>query len=97
MAYDVDTLLAAFQASVIYIVVQEEETPSLACHMQHGGIVHSILNNCAVSLSQTRTSQRATNRPWIIRIWEDNYTISVIMSQSLKSLTMFDKCARNGC
>ena len=48
MAYDVETLLAAFQASFIYTIVQGEETPSLTCN---SGVVHSILNNCAVGLS----------------------------------------------
>lgn len=52
MAYDVETLLAAFQATIIYIVVQGEGTPSLTCQMQHDGIVHSVLTNCAVSLSR---------------------------------------------
>lgn len=57
MAYDVDTLLAALQASFIYIIVQGEGTSSLTCHMQHNGVVRSILNNCVVGLSQIRTSQ----------------------------------------
>lgn len=48
MTYDVDTLLAAFQASFIYIIVQGEGAPSLTCN---SGVVHSILNNCAVGLS----------------------------------------------
>lgn len=48
MAYDVETLLAAFQASFLYTIVQGEGTPSLTCN---SGVVHSILNNCAVGLS----------------------------------------------
>ena len=71
MAYDVDTLLAAFQASLIYIIVQGEGTSSLTCNMQHSGVVHSILNNCVVGLSQNRTrstwNQIQINRPRLIR------------------------------
>lgn len=72
MVYDVETLLAAFQASFIYIIVQGEGTSSLTCEMQHSGLVQSILNNCAVGLSQNRTSQHGNqigiNIPRMIRI-----------------------------
>lgn len=60
MAYDVETLLAAFQATFIYIIVQGEGTSSLICNKQHSGVVHSMLKNCGVGLSQDRTSQCKT-------------------------------------
>lgn len=60
MAYDVKTLLAAFQASFIYVIAQGEGTSSLTCNNQDSGVVHSMLKNCGVGLSQDRTSRFKT-------------------------------------
>lgn len=47
MAYDVETLLAAFQASILYLLVQEKDPYSGVCHRDE--VTFSMAVKSAVS------------------------------------------------